>query len=70
MNIMEKIGNWFKKKDEEAFNDENETRGCVKAAGIAFLDWVCFSSLCYGLILTVYGVFVIIKQLIDKVSKR
>lgn len=70
MNIMETIGNWFKKKDEEAFDDENEIRGCVKAAGIAFLDGACFGALCYGLVLTVIGVFIIIKQLIDKVSKK
>ena len=70
MNIMETIGNWFKKKDEEAFDDENEIRGYVKTAGIAFLDGACFGALCYGLVLTVIGVFIIIKQLIDKVSKK
>ena len=70
MNFMETIGNWFKKKNEEAFDDENKIRGFVKESGFAFLDGVCFGALCYGLVLTVAGVFIIIKQLIDKVSKK
>ena len=66
MNIAKLIGDWFTNEYEKADEDEHVIRSYVKTAGIACLEGLCDTAICYGLVWIGYCIIELFKNKVNK----